>query len=277
MAVPNAPVLSAIVDGVKQLTLTWTKPADGGADIDVYKIYTGTVLVDTVTGSDVLTYVDTGLGDGVTVAYTVKAHNADGDSVASNEESGTTFTAPGAPTALGTIDGDATVSLAWTAPVSTGGTAITSYKLYRGTTTGVLTLVKSVGTTSTTDASLTNGTTYFYAVSAVNAVGEGVKSVETTAKPEATITVLNAFANKNLRACDAVSAQIYNLTGGHSWTFDIPANKKVIGIVGEFASTDNMSGTLSIITNITNKTIKVYDGSSESTNLFDITAVVYYI
>ena len=59
------------------------------------------------------------------------------------------------------------------APASDGGSAITGYNIYRGTASGGETLLTQVGNvTSYTDASVTNGTTYYYKVSAVNAVGE---------------------------------------------------------------------------------------------------------
>ena len=48
------------------------------------------------------------------------------------------------------------------------------YNIYRGTASGAETLLTQVGNvTSYTDSTVTNGTTYFYEVSAVNAVGEG--------------------------------------------------------------------------------------------------------
>src|SRR5439155_447291 len=83
-------------------------------------------------------------------------------------------TAPGAPTGLRATAGDAQVALAWSAPAGDGGSLITGYDVYRGTTSGGETLLASVGTgTSYTDNNVTNGQTYYYRVSAVNGVGEG--------------------------------------------------------------------------------------------------------
>ena len=74
------------------------------------------------------------------------------------------------------------VALQWSAPVSDGGSAITGYNVYRGTASGGESLLAQVGNvTSYTDASVTNGTTYFYEVSAVNAVGESALSDELSA------------------------------------------------------------------------------------------------
>ena len=58
------------------------------------------------------------------------------------------------------------------------------YKVYRGTSSGGETLLTTLGNvTSYTDSTATNGTTYFYKVSAVNTVGEGALSNERSATP----------------------------------------------------------------------------------------------
>jgi subtilisin family serine protease len=95
-------------------------------------------------------------------------------------------TSPGAPT-LSATAGNATVHLSWTAP-SDGGSAITNYKIYRGTTSGgedPTPLVTVGNVTSYDDNTVVNGTMYFYKVSAVNVVGEGTPSNETSATPQA--------------------------------------------------------------------------------------------
>jgi PKD repeat protein len=98
-------------------------------------------------------------------------------------------TVPGAPTGLTASAGNAQVALSWSAPASNGGVEINSYHVYRGTTSGGETLVTGGGCSSLgavlscTDTGLTNGQTYFYKVSAVNALGEGPQSTETSATP----------------------------------------------------------------------------------------------
>ena len=58
--------------------------------------------------------------------------------------SATPVVVPGAPT-LSADAGDHAVSLSWTAPASDGGAPITGYNVYRGTSSGSETLLKSIG------------------------------------------------------------------------------------------------------------------------------------
>jgi glucose/arabinose dehydrogenase len=92
-----------------------------------------------------------------------------------------TPTPPGAPAGLTASAGNAQVSLAWTA---TSGA--TSYTVKRSRSAGgpYTDFVKpGLSTTSFIDTGLANGTTYFYVVSASNAVGEGANSAEKSATP----------------------------------------------------------------------------------------------
>jgi fibronectin type 3 domain-containing protein len=91
---------------------------------------------------------------------------------------------PAAPTNLAARAGDRTVLLSWT-----GGAGATSYNIYRGTVSDGE-AIAAVGTTNAstttfTDTGLTNGTTYFYNVAAINAVGTSPSSNEVSVKPVA--------------------------------------------------------------------------------------------
>ena len=82
--------------------------------------------------------------------------------------------------------GNGQITLTWAAPVSDGGSSITNYKIYRGTSQGAETLLATAGNVLTyTDSSVTNNQTYYYKISAVNNVGEGPKSSEASATPTA--------------------------------------------------------------------------------------------
>jgi hypothetical protein len=87
---------------------------------------------------------------------------------------------PPAPTGLTATPGDNRVDLSWNA--SSGAT---TYSVKRATVSGgpYTPIATNVGTTSYTDTTAVNGTTYYYVVSAVNAAGESPNSTEASATP----------------------------------------------------------------------------------------------
>ena len=75
------------------------------------------------------------------------------------------------------------MDLSWSAP-SNGGLQITSYRIFRGTASGDLQHLTTIGNELTyNDKGVLNGQQYFYAVSAVNEMGESGLSSETNAIP----------------------------------------------------------------------------------------------
>jgi len=106
---------------------------------------------------------------------------------------------PGAPVLSGATGGVDSVSLTWSAPASDGGSPITGYEIWRGTSTGAEVLLTAVGVqTSYTDASVTPGQMYWYRVGAVNEVGSGPLSNELSARsilPPSAPTLLGAPAD----------------------------------------------------------------------------------
>lgn len=189
--VPGQPLLLVATSGVRQITLTWLPPtSDGGSPITNYSVFRGTAPggeVYLTTLGPALTYVDTGLANGRPYYYEVSALNANGEGARSAEASAATHDVPSAPTNLQATAGEGQVTLTWSAPVSNGGSAITAYRIYRGMASGLETLLAERGNLLTfTDSGLTNGATYYYKVSAVNAVGEGPLSGESSAMPVTT-------------------------------------------------------------------------------------------
>ncbi|MDP5275783.1 glycoside hydrolase family 6 protein [Chengkuizengella axinellae] len=89
-------------------------------------------------------------------------------------------TAPSAPNGLSAISDDGTVTLSWSNVISAD-----TYNVKRSSDSGGPYTVIDTGLTSLsyTDSGLTNGTTYYYVVSAVNDIGESVNSSEASAIP----------------------------------------------------------------------------------------------
>jgi hypothetical protein len=105
-------------------------------------------------------------------------------------------TPPSAPQSLTATGADASVTLNWLAPTSDGGSQVTDYTVYRGTSPGSEVLIASSGGALTyTDTGLTNGQPYYYVVHAVNVVGEGPASNEASATPQPGITPPSAPRN----------------------------------------------------------------------------------
>ena len=74
------------------------------------------------------------------------------------------------------------VGLTWQPPAVQGTFPVTGYRIYRGTGGGTPTPLVTVGNVlAFTDASVANGTTYRYRVSAISAAGEGASSTEVSA------------------------------------------------------------------------------------------------
>ena len=94
----------------------------------------------------------------------------------------TTPTAPPPPASLSATAGNAQVALAWA--TSSGAT---SYSVKRATVSGGPYAVVATGLAATawTDTGVSNGTTYFYVVSASNAGGESANSSQASATPVA--------------------------------------------------------------------------------------------
>jgi fibronectin type 3 domain-containing protein len=182
--IPGPPGTPTAVGSYRSVSLSWSPPSNnGGSSITGYRIYRGQSaqsLTLLTTLSNVLSYTDSGLSNGTSYYYKVSAINNVGEGSASGVSSATTSsTAPGQPTNLRALGSSDRISLNWTAPSTNGGSAVTGYKLYRGTDSGQLSLLINLGNVlSYVDSNLSNGATYLYQVSALNVIGESARSSE---------------------------------------------------------------------------------------------------
>jgi fibronectin type 3 domain-containing protein len=181
--VPAAPtnLTAAAGPDAGEITLTWETPAthpDG--PVTAYRLYAGSVIdnLSFLVETETLSHTHSGLASGATLFYAVSAVNSHGEGPQSSLANATTFDLAGAPLNLGATAGPGVgeISLVWDAPAADGGTPITGYVLYRGLTIDSMEAVATVEGTSHLDTLLEAGTTYLFAVSAVNLVGEGPAS-----------------------------------------------------------------------------------------------------
>ncbi|MBN1389617.1 MAG: fibronectin type III domain-containing protein [Candidatus Thermoplasmatota archaeon] len=177
--VPPNGTLQMTVDPESTLT-TWAylKHLEGGN----YKSYTSAILGANVTlthkvgegGEDIVISLYRLNGWG---SYSLKVE------ILSEEEPGNE-TVPGPPRNVVATAGLGKIDLAWDPPLDNGGSPILHYKLYRATSiNGAYQYLSTPPLTSWSDVwYLESGQTYYYKISAVNAIGEGENSTIVPAK-----------------------------------------------------------------------------------------------
>ena len=177
---PVVPTGLAAVPGNAQISLSWTASSGATGYYVSRSTATGGPYTQ-ISAPSGTSYIDTGLTNGTKYFYVVSAYNSAGRSANSVEVSATPILpAPSTPAGLSASAGNTQVSLSWSA--SAGATG---YHVKRSTTSGAETQIAAPASNSYSDTGLTNGTKYFYVVSAVNAGGESANSSEVSATPTA--------------------------------------------------------------------------------------------
>ena len=212
---PPAPGNLMGAPGNSEVVLTWTqvsatpandtgtadaKRENGFSDITAYEVRQKTGDADyspwsIIIGADQTTetHTVTGLTNGVTYQFQVRARNANGAGAASETRPVTIATAPGRPRSLTAVPGNGQVTLSWQAS-SNGGSPITGwqFRLQSGNDGTTLTSDfdaeawvtipgSDADTTSYTVVSLNNDMIYRFQVRAVNATNPGLGTPATSA------------------------------------------------------------------------------------------------
>ncbi len=184
--VPAVPTGVVATPGNAQVALAWTA-VSGAATYNVKRATTNGGPYTTVASPATASYNDTTVTNGTTYYYVVSAVNSAGESANSAQVSAKPVAptqVPATPTGVAATPGNAQVALTWTAV-----TGAATYNVKRATTNGgPYTTIASPTAASFTDTTVTNGTTYFYVVSAVNTAGESANSAQVTATPSAPVS-----------------------------------------------------------------------------------------
>jgi alpha-tubulin suppressor-like RCC1 family protein len=240
---PDPPTGLSVMPGDGSASVSFDAPAsDGGSPITGYEVScassTGGVAASNGGLSSPIVVPE--LTNGATYTCVVTATNAVGTgpaSVASNAF--VPATVPDPPSVTAALPGDGSASVAFVAPSSDGGSAITDYSVtvHDGSggvpsgVTGATTRLVGSATTTLDFTGLTNGTVYTFTVAAMNVAGTGADSALSSpvtprtmpgaptgvsAKPgnkQATVT-WSAPASNGGDAIGNYQATVYNATGG---------------------------------------------------------------
>ena len=223
---PDAPTNVVATPGTATASVAFTAPIfNGGRNITGYTA-TSTPGNFSVSGATSPITV-TGLSNGTNYTFTVVATNVIGSSVASIASASVrTNTVPDAPTNVVATPGTANASVAFTAPVLNGGTAITGY-----TVTSTPGNFSASGATSPiTVTGLSNGTNYTFTVVATNVIGSSVASIASASVRTNTIP----YAPTTVTASSTISQKA-------TVTFTTPASNGGSAII-DYTVTSNPDG-----------------------------------
>ncbi len=175
---------------------------------------------------------------------------------------------PGAPGSLAATAGNAQISLTWTA-----ASGATGYRVHRGTASGgPYTIIQSnLAGTSFTNTGLTNGTAYYYVVTATNGAGEGPASNEASATPVAPPIVVTFTSVASQDGWVLESSETSNAGG----SIDGTASNTSALRVGDATSDRQYKSVVSFDTSaipdgatILSATLRLRRGTSSGTNPF---------
>jgi fibronectin type 3 domain-containing protein len=269
---PAPPINLTATPGNAVVTLTWTASA-GATGYNVKRATTSGGPYAQLAAPSSSGYTDSSVINGVTYYYVVSTLTAVGESADSAQVAATPNTpsvAPAAPTNLTATPGNAVVALTWTA--SAGATG---YNVKRATTSGgPYTQLAAPSSNGYTDSSVTNGTTYYYVVSAFNSSGESANSAQVSATPNAPSVSPAAPTNLTATPGNAVVTLTWTASTGATG-YNVKRATTSGGPYAQLAAPSSNGYTDSSVTNGTTYyyVVSAFNSSGESANSAQVVAV----
>lgn len=236
---PSIPVLvAANAISLTQIDLAWNASTDNVA-VAGYNVYRNGILVDTIVNTS---FSDIGLNPDITYCYSLASYDAAGNKSAQSDSQAwcikTGSLTPSAPSGVVALGSSGGITLRWE-PVASA----ISYNLYVANVAGIskqnYTSLQGGGKIENVSSpyvhtGLTNLTTYFYVITAVNAYGESVESQQIALQPISPVaqgwkSLQPAFTTNALNALRFMDAStgwavgnagtiLYTGNAGFQWT-----------------------------------------------------------
>lgn len=180
LTVPPAPYAAYASPDAGRVPLRWLQ-SFGATGYIVLRATVSGGPYTTIASVTNASYLDTNVAANTTYYYVIAATNSIGASGYSPQDSATTAASPPAPAGLAVWTGDKLLRVGWAASSSA-----TSYNIWRATGSGgPYTLAGNSTLTSFLDSGLSDGTVYYYVITAINGAGESAYSSETNGTPSA--------------------------------------------------------------------------------------------
>jgi hypothetical protein len=183
--VPDAPTGLIATPGAAQVELTWTAPYDGGNAIAWYEVQQDSGLWVSASGIASPSHTFTGLENGTTYTFYVRAVNEAGPSLPSEGRTAIPYTVPTTPTAFTVTPGAAQATLSWDKPDFNGGRPVDYYQVQIDNETWIDVPPGNVNASGSgiytftrleDDSPLENARSYTFRVRAVNEAGGGAEA-----------------------------------------------------------------------------------------------------
>lgn len=183
---PSAPATASAVASDAQIAVTWSAVSSTATSpVSGYRVYVNDALGCEVPSPTTTACTVTGLTNGTAYSVQVRAFYGASEGSASPVASATPRTLPGVPSSVAATlvytAGSSVVSVAFSAPSSDGGAAITAYRATCTSSNGGTTQSASGASSPLAVSSLSPGFAYTCTVAASNAAGFGGESPSSAA------------------------------------------------------------------------------------------------